>query len=105
MQQRMSRNGSRGSGPKVDYPAARFQTRRVERGKFSAHAVSLPDEAADLDIREPIEVGANARQLPLHFGIERGWVLLRIDEIRNPGEDEARRLPERFILQLPDSVH
>src|SRR5580765_6180467 len=72
---------------------------------FAAHAVSLPDEAADLDIREPIEVGANARQLPLHFGIERGWVLLRIDEIGNPGEDEARRLPERFILQLPDSVH
>src|SRR5262245_10836843 len=37
--------------------------------------------------------------------MQRGRILLGVDEVGNAGKDEARRILERFIFQLPDAVH
>src|SRR4051812_14764242 len=72
---------------------------------FSTNTVTMPDQAADFDIREPVEVRTNTWQLPLNFWVQRRRILLRIDNIGDAGEHEAGRVFEGFVLQLPDTIH
>src|SRR6476660_7499732 len=77
----------------------------MRKTSFATNAVTLPDQTTDLDVRKPIKIGSNARQLPLHFGMQRGWIPPGIDKIGNPSEEKPGSVLKRFILQLPDSIH
>src|SRR6478672_9265877 len=72
---------------------------------FAPDAISLPNQAADFDVRKSVEIGTNAWQLPLHFGVQRSWVLASIDEISDARKEKPWSVLKRFILQLPDSIH
>jgi hypothetical protein len=65
----------------------------------------VPDQAADFQVRKPIDVCADVGRLPLDFRVQRRRILGRLDHLRDGGEHETRCVVERFLLQLPDPVH
>src|SRR5262245_23611373 len=65
----------------------------------------MPHQATDLERREAIEIRANIGRLSLNFRVQGRRILLRLDNVRDRGEDETRCVPERIDLQLPDPIH
>ena len=77
----------------------------VGPARLAADAVAVPHQAADLERREAVEVGADVGRLSLDLGVQGRRVFGRFDHVGNRGEDEAGRVLERLVLQLPDPVH
>src|SRR6478609_10967984 len=52
---------------------------RMGPSRFASDTISVLDETADFQVGETIKIGADARYLPLDFGMQGGWILSRID--------------------------
>ena len=64
----------------------------------------MGDERVDLEIAEPVEVGADARHLGLHDGVQGMGILVGIDQMRDRQKLKTVAVAKVLALELPDPV-
>ena len=70
----------------------------------ASHLVAVGDQRVDLEVAEPIEIGADARHLRLHDGVDSMRIDVRIGDVRRRQKREAVAVAEVLPLQLPDAI-
>ena len=70
----------------------------------AGHLVAVGHEGVDLEVAEAVEVGADARHLCLHNGVDGPGIFVRVDDMRHRQEIKAVLVAEILPFQLPDPV-
>src|SRR5688500_646418 len=73
--------------------------------RLAPNTVPVPNQAADLQRRKAIKIGAYLGHLTLNCRMQGGQILFRLDEVGNAREDKTGGVLERIIFKLPDAVH